>query len=88
MTGATDMPDNRAEESSQEEPGTAIPPESTDGQEQDAQRGHGGKTFLEHARESMEEHAELGRLLAESERRCSETRERGPTEDSPSRHEI
>ena len=60
------MPDNGPEvESSQQVPGTAMPPESAVEQDQDASRGHGGKTFLEHARESMEEHAELGRLLAE-----------------------
>ncbi|MYC37031.1 MAG: hypothetical protein F4X66_08985 [Chloroflexi bacterium] len=58
------MPDNRPEkEPSQEEPGTAIPPELTDEQAQDAPRGHDGKTFMEHARESMEEHETLGRLL-------------------------
>jgi len=51
----------------QDEPGTAIPPESADAQDQDAPRGHGGKTLLEHARESMDEHDTLGRLLAESE---------------------
>ena len=48
-----------------EEPGIATPPKSADGQDQDAPRGHGGKTFLEHARESMEEHETLGRLLAQ-----------------------
>ena len=59
------MPDNRAEqEPSQEEPCNLTPAESADGQNQEGPRGHGGKTFLEHARESMEEHETLGRLLA------------------------
>ena len=80
------MPDNRPEgEPIREEPGIAIPPESADEQDHDALRGRGEKTFLEHARESMEEHAELGRLLAQSESRCRESRERGLPEDSPGR---
>ena len=66
----------------QEETGAAIP---TDEQDQDAPRGHGGKTFLEHAREAMGEHAELGRLLAESERQCRESREPEQSEDLPGR---
>ena len=65
-----------------------MPPESADGQDQDAPRGHGSKTFLEHARESMEEHSELGRLLAQSERQCREPQTQGPPEklsDRPNR---
>ena len=76
------MPDNRPdEEPPREEPGGATPPEFADGQDQDAPIGHGGKTFLEHAREAVDEHDILGRLLAESERRCRESREQGPPED-------
>ena len=60
------MPDNRPhEEPPREEPSTASLLNSADGKDQDAPRGHGGKTFLEHARESMEEHETLGRLLAQ-----------------------
>jgi len=53
------------EEPHREEPSTAISPEAADGQDQGAPRGHDGKTFLKHARESMEEHDTLGRLLAQ-----------------------
>ena len=60
------MPNSRAEQGpSREEPGNAMPPESADGQDQEGPRGHDRKTFLEHARDSMNEHAELGRLLAQ-----------------------
>ena len=76
------MPDTQpGQEPPRKEPGNPTPPDSTDGQDQDAPRGHCGKTFLEHARESMEEHAELGRLLAEWERRCRESRTEGAPED-------
>ena len=80
------MTDNQAEEeTTQEESGAAIVPEAADERDQDSPRGQGGKTFLRHARESMEEHAELGRLLAESVRRCRESRKRGLREDLPDR---
>ena len=52
------------EEPHREEPGATILPEAADGQHQDGPRGHGGKTFLEHARDAMDEHDTLGRLLA------------------------
>ena len=81
------MPENRPEqEPPQEELHTAIPPESADEQSQEDPKGHGGRTFLEHAKESMEEHAKLGMLLAESERQCRDSLERGLPEDlRPSR---
>ena len=80
------MPDNRAEqEPSQEETSAAMPPESADEQDQDAPIGHGGKTFLEHAKEAVDEHDILGRLLAESERRCRESREQALPEELPGR---
>ena len=60
------MPNTRPEkEPSRAGPGNLTPADGTDEQEQDAQRGHGGKTFLEHARESIIEHETLGRLLAQ-----------------------
>lgn len=60
------MPDTPAEQKRPwEEPGTAIVPEYADEQDQETPRGHGGKTFLEHARESMNEHETLGRLPAQ-----------------------
>ena len=75
------MPNGRPEEKTTPEEPAAIPPESADEQDQDTPRGRGGKAFLEHFRESMEEHTELARLLAESERLCREPRtERVPGE--------
>ena len=60
------MPYNLADdEPPHEEPGKTMPPDAPDDQGQDSPRGHGGKTLLEHGREAMEEHAELGRLLAQ-----------------------
>ena len=53
------------EDQPREEPGDAIPPESADELDQDGPRGHGGKTLLEHARDAMNENAELGSLPAE-----------------------
>ena len=45
------MPNSPAEqEPSQEEPSNSIPPEGANKQEQDGPRGHGGKTFMEHAK--------------------------------------
>ena len=61
------MPDSPAEqEPPRDELGNPTPADGTDGQDQEAPTGHCGKTFIEHFRESMEEHAEPGRLPAES----------------------
>ena len=60
------MPNSPAEqEPSQEEPSNSIPPEGANKQEQDGPRGHGGKTFMEHAKEAIDEHHTPGRLLAQ-----------------------
>ena len=60
------MPNTPTEqEPAPDEPGDAIPPEGANEQEQDAPRGHAGKTFLEHGEDVMNEHAELLRLLAQ-----------------------
>lgn len=68
------MPDTRpGEEPTPEEPGNATPSESADERED----------FPETRRESMEEYAELGRLLAEWEKRCRESRELEQPEDLP-----
>ena len=80
------MPHNPAEEGpSREEPGNPIPSESADEQDQDCPRGYEGKAFLEHLEDSMNEHETLGRLLAESERQCRESRTERLPEDLPGR---
>ena len=63
--GASDMPNSRAEEGpSPEEPGRATA-EGKGGQNQDGAATNREKTFLEHARDSMDEHDLLGRLLGQ-----------------------
>ena len=53
------MPDYQSDaEPPRAEPGKATVPESTDGQNQDGPRDHGGKTFQEHARDVMNRHAD------------------------------
>ena len=80
------MPNTPAEEEPpKEEPGTATPPEGADAQAHDSPRGHGGKAFLEHLEDSMNEHETLGRLLAESQRQCRESRTEELPEDLPGR---
>ena len=60
------MPNSRPEEEPlREEPDIAIVSESADEQDQNGPRCHDGKTFMKHGREAMEEHAELGKLLAQ-----------------------
>ncbi len=60
------MPNSRAEkEPSREKPGNAIIPETADEQDQDGPVAKREMTFLEHAKESMGEHATLGRLVAQ-----------------------
>ena len=60
------MPNSRAEEeSSHKEPGATSAPEGTDEQDQNGTATKGEKTFLEHAEDSMNEYAELGRPLAQ-----------------------
>ena len=48
-----------------EETGIANTSKYSDGQDQEAPKGHNGKTFLEQFRESMDEHETLVRLLAQ-----------------------
>ena len=83
------MPNSPAEEEpSRRDSDATIPPEGAAEQEQEGPGGHEGKTFTEHARESMEEHAELGRLLDQWEnsilgrerRDCQKTFGAGRTE--------
>ena len=59
------MPSSPAEDQpSREDPGNAIPPEGADEQDQHGPTAYREKTFLEHLEDAMNEHAELGRLLA------------------------
>ena len=70
MTGAAETPNNPGrqpetkEELPREEPGTAVPAEGKGGQDQDGLDTAREKTFLQHAKDAMEEHDLLGRLLA------------------------
>ena len=62
------MPNSRARKKpTNEEPGNANPPEGADEQDQGnpTTTTNKTKTLLKHARESMAEHATLGRLLAQ-----------------------
>ena len=66
MAGVPATPSNRAEEGpSREEPGTVIPPEGADEQDQDDPTTNRKKTFLEYAEDAMAEQETLGRLLAQ-----------------------
>ena len=59
------MPHSRAEEDPpRRDTSNTIPPESAGEQDQDIARGQDGRIFLEHLEDAMNEHAELGRLLA------------------------
>ena len=60
------MPHGQAEEEpSREKPDNTIIPETAGEQEQDGPTTNRKKTFLEHCESAMNEHATLGRLLAE-----------------------
>ena len=60
------MPSSRAEkEPSREEPGSTIPPADADEQDQDGPTTSHKKTFLQQAKDAMDEHETLGRLLAQ-----------------------
>ena len=62
---ASAAPNSRAEERPQEKLGAAILPDAAGEHDQDGPKGHGGRTFMEHARDAMDEHAEPGGILAQ-----------------------
>ena len=78
------MPNSRTEKQPpREEYSNANYPESADEQKQDGPATNRKKTFLEHASDAMNELAELGTLLTQSERRHRQPRTPGHAEDLP-----